>query len=162
MKIFFIRQFAVADEIIPPLHFGYLAGSISFRHKTRIIDQLRDKHSDAKLLDIINREKPDIIGLSGFTKDISSIKALSKKIKGHVTDTKIIVGGVQMTLMPKDSFEYLYNTIDYGFIGESEKAFSSFVESINGGIGAEDRTVNGHCEGFVHVRVEKTTVVIGP
>ena len=140
MKIFFIRQSVVADEIIPPLHFGYLAGSISSNHEIRIFDQLRDKYSDKYLQKIVIREQPDVIGFSGYTKDMSSIKSMSQNLKKSIPDSKIILGGVQMTLMPKYTFEFFDDTIDFGFVGESEIAFSKFIDVLDTGI--EDRRLD--------------------
>ncbi len=72
MKIAFFRHFSISDEIIPPLHFAYLASNFSRRHSVKIYDQLRDRYSDEQLVGTILQEKPDILGFSAFTKDLAS------------------------------------------------------------------------------------------
>ena len=132
MKISFIRHFAVADEVIPPLHFGYLASSIPKRHNVKIYDQLRDNDSNNRLIELLIRDNADVIGFSAFTKDISYIMSFVSKLKPLLPNAKIVLGGVQMTLMPVETFEYFEGYIDYGFIGESETAFSIFIDAIDG------------------------------
>lgn len=135
MKILFIRHHSVSDEIIPPLHFGYLASSLSQNHRAKIYDQLRDKLSDNLLMDYLLRENPDIIGLSAYTKDIHQVKALMYRIKQLLPGARTVLGGVQMSLMPRETFKHLGRSIDFGFAGESELAFSRFIEAVN-----EDKT----------------------
>ena len=72
MKIVFFRHFSISDEIIPPLHFAYLASNLSRKHSVKIYDQLRDRYSDEQFVKTILQEKPDILGLSAFTKDLAS------------------------------------------------------------------------------------------
>tara|TARA_B100002003_G_C14141553_1_gene548903 strand:+ start:1639 stop:2361 length:723 start_codon:yes stop_codon:yes gene_type:complete len=138
MKILFVQPMAVADEIIPPLHFGYLAGSISKGHEVRILDQLKDRYNLKHLLSIILRENPDVIGLSAYTKDLSFIYKFSIKLNHIVPDSKIVLGGVQMTLMPEETFRYLWNYVDFGFVGECEADFSKFVDAFEIGIENEN------------------------
>ncbi|MEO5356158.1 MAG: B12-binding domain-containing radical SAM protein [Nitrospirae bacterium YQR-1] len=129
MKILFVRLNTTADEIIPPLNYGYLSASVANKDTT-IFDQLRDKDSDTVLIKKIISEKPDILGLSAYTKDISFVKQFVSQIRPILPDTIILLGGVQITLMPVETFQYLRGLIDYGFAGESELAFKKFIENI--------------------------------
>lgn len=97
-----------------------------------MLDQLRDNLSERFLLKFLLGERPDILGLNAYSKDIFHIKELITKIRPTLPTTKIVVGGVQMSLMPSETFEYLQRYIDYGFAGESESGFSKFVEVIKG------------------------------
>ena len=141
LKISFIRHLAVADEVIPPLHFAYLASNLSRKHSVKIYEQLRDRYSDEQLIETILQEKPDILGFSAFTKDIKHIHDLVSKIRPKLSGTKIVLGGVQMTMMPEETYKYMDNLIDFGFAGESEHAFSLFVEFLDSnrsGVGLEE------------------------
>ncbi len=130
MEIAFIRHASVSDEIIPPLHFGYLASCISERHNVIIYDQLRDNLSNQQLLQNLSAQAPDIIGLSAFTKDVEPVKILAGQLKEKFEESIIVLGGIQITLMPDETFEYFENAIDYGFSGESEIAFPIFIDEI--------------------------------
>ena len=131
LKISFIRHLSVADEVIPPLHFGYLASSLPKKHNVTIFDQLRDRVSDNHLIELLVRDNADVIGFSAYTKDISCVMSFVSKIKPLLPNAKIVLGGVQMSLMPVETFEYFNGYVDYGFIGESEIAFSTFVDTID-------------------------------
>ena len=113
MKIAFFRHFSISDEIIPPLHFGYLASNLSRKHSVKIYDQLRDRYSDEKFIETILQEKPDILGFSAFTKDIKQIHDLVSRIRPKLPDTKIVLGGVQMSIMPEETYKYMENLIDF-------------------------------------------------
>ena len=131
IKISFIRHLAVADEVMPPLHFGYLASSLPKKHNVTIFDQLRDRVSDNHLIELLVRDNADVIGFSAYTKDISCVMSFVSKIKPLLPNAKIVLGGVQMSLMPVETFEYFNGDIDYGFVGESEVAFSMFIDAID-------------------------------
>ncbi len=132
MKILFVRLFSVTDEIIMPLHFGYLASSIDPRHEVVILDQLRHKIPEEELIGTIVKERPDVVGFSAYTRDIFKVKNLMSRIKPILPEAKMVLGGVQISLMPQETYEYLWEHIDYGFIGESEIAFSEFIEALDG------------------------------
>lgn len=132
MKIIFIRHYSIVDEIIPPLHFGFLASTLSNTHKVIIYDQLRDKFSNDHLIKLLLKENPEVIGCSAYTRDISQIKAFMSKVRPLLPNAKIVLGGMQMSIMPQETFEYFDGLIDYGFAGESEWAFSTFIDFVNG------------------------------
>ncbi|MBF0518766.1 MAG: radical SAM protein, partial [Nitrospirae bacterium] len=129
MKTVFVRLHTTADEIIPPLNYGYLSSSMSSKNAL-IFDQLRDRNSDTVLIKKIIAEKPDILGFSAYTKDISFVKRFVSQIRPFLPDTIIVLGGVQITLMPVETFKYLGGLIDYGFKGECELAFKKFTEQL--------------------------------
>ncbi|QWR76510.1 B12-binding domain-containing radical SAM protein [Candidatus Magnetomonas plexicatena] len=129
MKTVFVRLHTTADEIIPPLNYGYLSSSISDKN-TLIFDQLRDRDSDTDLIKKIIYEKPDILGFSAYTKDISFVKRFVTQLRSSLPNTTIVLGGVQITLMPVETFKYLDGLIDYGFKGESELAFKQFTDKL--------------------------------
>ncbi len=103
-----------------------------------ILDQLRHKVPEETLIRSIAGEQPDILGFSAYSRDIFQVKKLMSRAATIVPNAKIVLGGVQMSLMPRRTFEYLREYIDYGFTGESELAFSEFVETLEAG-GAEDK-----------------------
>jgi len=131
MKIIFIRPFSIADEIIPPLNYGYLASGLSQKHDVIIFDQLRDKYSDDFLIKALQKEIPDVLGFSAFSKDISNTKSLMSKMRPLFPDTKFVLGGVQISVMPEETFKYIGKSIDYGFVGESEEAFTMLIEELD-------------------------------
>ena len=121
------RLFSVSDEITAPLHFGYLASSIPTKHEVILIDQLRHGNSDVALLRSIVKARPDILGFSIKSKDVSQTKKMLLQIRPLLQHAKIVVGGPQMSLMPCETFKYFDGCIDFGFAGESEIGFSKFL-----------------------------------
>lgn len=61
-------------------------------------------------------QKPDIIGISSFTRTYSDAIEISRKIKTAYPNIPIIIGGHHITAMPED----LDYSMDIGVIGEGE------------------------------------------
>lgn len=133
MKIILLRHFSISDEIISPLHFGYIASTINSRHSIIIADQLLSKISDKNLIRYLIKEEPDILGISAYTKDIFHAKQFLAALKPALPRTLVVLGGVQISLMPRETFEFLSPYLDFGFIGESEYHFADFIERLKNG-----------------------------
>jgi radical SAM superfamily enzyme YgiQ (UPF0313 family) len=127
INVVFIRINSIADEIIPPLHYGYLAASLPGSCKISLIDMLRDNTNEQHLLKEIESKKFDLICLSSYSKDIANIKSLSGKLKVHSPESIIVLGGVQPSLMPEATMEFVEPGVDFCFTGDGENSLARFV-----------------------------------
>jgi radical SAM superfamily enzyme YgiQ (UPF0313 family) len=137
LNVVFIRINSVADEIIPPLHYGYLAASLPRSCNVSLIDMLRDNMDEKCLLKEITSKRFDLICLSGYSKDIVPIRNLSSKLKEHSPESIIVLGGVQSSLMPEATMEFVEPGVDFCFTGDGENSLAKFV-------------VNTECRNFSH------------
>ena len=137
LNVVFIRINSVADEIIPPLHYGYLAASLPRSCNVSLIDMLRDNMDEECLLKEITSKRFDLICLSGYSKDIVPIRNLSGKLKVHSPESIIVLGGVQSSLMPEATMEFVEPGVDFCFTGDGENSLAKFV-------------VNTECRNFSH------------
>ena len=137
LNVVFIRINSVADEIIPPLHFGYLAANLPRSCNASLIDMLRDNMDEECLLKEITDKKYDLICLSGYSKDIVPIRNLSSKLKEHFPKSIIVLGGVQSSLMPEATLEFVAPGVNYCFTGDGENSLAKFV-------------LNTECRNFSH------------
>lgn len=116
-----------------PLGIGYLK---AMAHKEKLIKYVNikileysknDLSGDAKLIDTILSENPDIVGLSLY--EWNSLRSLyiAKKIKQKLQKVKIIVGGPEVT---REDSAYIMNcdAIDIGCIGEGEFTFIEIIK----------------------------------
>lgn len=87
-------------------------------------------------------QKPDIIGISSFTRTYSDAIEISKRIKSTYPTIPIIIGGHHITAMPED----LDYNMDVGVIGEGEVTLYELVTTyIRDSIFNDDNlsTING-------------------
>jgi len=109
----------------PPLAFSYLTSYINKIHpdvEIKILDQIHPK----KVMKIIMKDKPDIIGLTSVSENWYKIKELAKEIK-NITDAKLIIGGVHVTTCPKC---FNNSVFDYAILGEGEIPFTKLITQI--------------------------------
>jgi radical SAM superfamily enzyme YgiQ (UPF0313 family) len=117
-----------------PLAAGYLKAMC---HKIGLLEKVdieilneRDSNlaGDAKLIDIILSKSPDILGFSLYSWNSIRSLFIAKKIKRKLPNTRIIIGGPEVTIESK----YLLNNsvIDIGCIGEGEFTFAEIISHI--------------------------------
>ena len=92
-----------------------------------MIDMLRDNTNEQHLLKEIERRRFDLICLSSYSKDITNIKSLSGKLKVHSPESTIVLGGVQPSLMPEATMEFVAPGVDFCFTGDGENSLARFV-----------------------------------
>lgn len=75
----------------------------------------------------IQKEKPDLIGISSVTEDYTRAIEFARRIKDSIPSTKIIVGGIHISNLP-ESFNPIF---DVGVIGEGEVTVKELLEAIH-------------------------------
>lgn len=126
MKIVLARPNYKSHIITPPLGIGYLSSYLK-QHgiEVKIIDGLRDKLNDIRMLRAIMREKPDAVGITCLTAFYSEVVNLSKLIKNH--NIPCIVGGIHPTFLP---FSTLSDTqADFVVCGEGEIGLLKLIKN---------------------------------
>lgn len=76
--------------------------------------------------DIIFEELPEIVGISSVTQNFEIAKKLIKNIKRISKNTKIILGGIHISLMPNS----VIDEVDYVVLGEGEQTFLELLNYI--------------------------------
>jgi radical SAM superfamily enzyme YgiQ (UPF0313 family) len=110
----------------PPLGLAYLASYIRKKAphiKIKIMDQI----SYRKILKKVEKDKPEIIGISAVSENWFKVKNMGREIKNKLKDSKLVIGGVHVTTQPscfKDS------PFDYGVLGEGEIPFLELIKVI--------------------------------
>lgn len=110
-----------------PLGIAYLASTLKDSCNLEVFDMLVDEN----LLEKIQLEKPDIIGLSVFSVDFIFVEQLIKAIKEVSSSSLIIAGGAHATVAPA---QVLVAGADIVIRGEGENAFLAIVDSFSQGM----------------------------
>ncbi len=111
-----------------------IGGNIDSKHEVYLIDLIRKRRSIKKyLIRIINKIKPDLIGLSAMTWQYDTCVKIAHLIKELRPEVKIVIGGYHATLMHEEiagSREAQW--IDFMIRGEGEEACARLVNAMAG------------------------------
>jgi anaerobic magnesium-protoporphyrin IX monomethyl ester cyclase len=80
------------------------------------------------LLNLLVKEKYDVIAFSAMTIEIKSINRIATKIKEINKNTIIIIGGCHLNSLPKSTMEE-FTSFDLGCIGEHEDQIHNIIEA---------------------------------
>lgn len=114
LSLLFLQKYAYADELIREKYRIMIAGPIS-----------TESQDETDFLELIKKEKPDIIGFSCFLWNIEPTLDLCSKVKQIAPDVSVVLGGPEMN----DPHRILksYPHADFVITGEGEIPFNNFL-----------------------------------
>lgn len=95
----------------------------------KIIDQAFHNSSNERMLDIIKKEKFDLVGFSSYVWNSMSVLKWIRALKKERSDIKIVVGGPQFTFIPRLTMRRLPQ-LDFLIKKEGEIPFLKLVEKL--------------------------------
>jgi radical SAM superfamily enzyme YgiQ (UPF0313 family) len=108
-----------------PLSLGYLISYLQKydeeNHEFKVIDENAGDYVEKELL----KFNPDFVGITSTTPQITRAIEITNFIKNNL-DVPVTVGGVHVTLLPKETL--LKGNFDVGVIGEGETTFFELVQ----------------------------------
>jgi len=121
------------EKSYSPIGILYMAAYLEkYGHSVKVIDVAPEGKNLVDILQIINQEKPKIIGISSMTSSIASAVSLAKSIKSkYGNDILIGLGGVHLCC--DNTFLDRFPVFDFGIIGEGEKTFEEIVRKVKKG-----------------------------
>jgi radical SAM superfamily enzyme YgiQ (UPF0313 family) len=126
MKIILVRTNAHSLHLVPPLGIGFISAYLNKNGiDTVIIDGLRDKLSNNKILDLILKEKPDAVGITCLTAGYNEVIELSNLVKKH--NLKCIIGCIHPSFLPYQTL--LDSKADFVICGEGERSFLELAKN---------------------------------
>jgi anaerobic magnesium-protoporphyrin IX monomethyl ester cyclase len=115
----------------PQLSLGYLAGYLESKNIfCKVIDAKLEGISYSEVIKRCIGE--NIVGITSFTHDIHNASQLAERIKRFSPNTKIIIGGIHATALPKETME-TFPVFDYLVYGEGEETLYELVKAIEEG-----------------------------
>jgi radical SAM superfamily enzyme YgiQ (UPF0313 family) len=115
-------------NIIPSLGLAYLAAVLEKNgYEVKIIDcSLGISHKN--LIELLIKENPRLIGITGTTVAFCSMRRVAEDAKRVLNNVITVVGGAHVTAMPEETMKTPY--FDIGVIGEGEITFLELLERI--------------------------------
>jgi radical SAM superfamily enzyme YgiQ (UPF0313 family) len=109
-----------------PLALEYVGAGVRDRHHVAMVDMRFDRDLDGWL----DRERPDVVAITGYTIDAPAMHDILARVKRWRPETITVVGGHHATVIPED---FLDGTTDYIVLGEGVHTFAELIEAIDSG-----------------------------
>lgn len=117
---------------LPPLGLLYLGAMLKENGiEVKLLDATASALDENGIFKSIERESPDLIGISVLTSTFHRTKELAKRIKAKFLDTPIVMGGPHISVFPSETLEENPD-IDYCVFGEGEHTLVELVEALEG------------------------------
>lgn len=115
-------------NVIPSLGLAYIASVLEkYGYEVKIIDcTLGISHS--QLIELLKKEKPNVIGITGTTSTFVSMKKVAEDIKRYLPPTLVVVGGSHLSAASE--YTMGFDCFDVGIIGEGEISFLELLRKI--------------------------------
>jgi radical SAM superfamily enzyme YgiQ (UPF0313 family) len=104
---------------MPPLNLGYVAALTPNDWHIKIVDEYVEK--------INLSEKPDLVGITAYTANVTKAYELAQKFKDIGVPT--VLGGIHASMMPDESIKY----VDSIVVGEAESSWGKVISDFNKG-----------------------------
>lgn len=110
-------------HIYEPLDLEYIAAGLNSDTEVNILDMRLQKN----LITCLNKNKPDVVGITSYTTHVNTVKNIFHKIKTHNPDIVTVVGGHHATALPHD---FQIDDIDVIVAGEGVYSFQTIVSAL--------------------------------
>jgi len=121
-------KFSSIGTLYPPLGLAYIAAVLEKNNfEVKVIDSEAMKYCYSDVEQIVKKFNPDIVGMSVYFNTLNRCYKVAELIKKINRDTKIVLGGAQVTLDPNSVKN---KNIDFGIYGEGEISFSNLLNTI--------------------------------
>lgn len=122
-------------QLLEPIELGYLAASVPAGHDVRVLDLRFALFPLLRFRAALRQYRPDIVGITGYTHEASTVKALAREVHGSMPAARVIVGGHHATVAAMD---YDIPEIDAIVRGEGCGPFRRIVEAVAQGRALRD------------------------
>lgn len=118
------------ENVMQPLGIGYIAAVLEKNNfDVKIIDCRVSKIDFIKLLEILKRLNPDVIGMTATVLDIQKSIKFAEILKKEFPDAILVLGGPHLTSAPLKTMEQ--SVFDIGVIAEGEYTMLDLVKALS-------------------------------
>jgi len=117
-------------DFLPPLGLMYIASFTQEKsnHEVKILDCPLEKVSYDNLKQRIQKESPDVVGITAMTFTLIDVIKVSKTAKNVNQKIKVVLGGPHVNIYPEETLQN--KEIDFVVLGEGEQAFIDLLDNI--------------------------------
>ena len=113
----------------PPLGLCYLSAALKKAgHQARVLDCEAQGLNMTKLFEIVQQEKPDLIGITATSPELANALTIASELKRRCA-IPIVFGGVHVTIF-KEQLLRENPAVDFGVVGEGEETIVELLETL--------------------------------
>jgi len=129
-RVFLIHPyFDMSLSVVPSLGLGYLASCLrAAGHEVQILDALRDRLSAERVADIVQTERPHLVGVTILSLFYPQARSLIRQLKRSCSSL-VVIGGHHVTALPEASLAE--TTADFAAVGEGEQTIVDLASQID-------------------------------
>lgn len=116
----------------PYMGLGYLATALRKKgYSVKILHCIKERMGLGDFKSYINNIKPSVIGFTGVSYDIGSIRESIRIVKDIDKDIPVVIGGAHVSAVPEAAMQDDFQDADYAFRGESEIGLPMLMDFIS-------------------------------
>lgn len=116
-------------HLSPPLGLAYIASALmAAGHRVSALDLNVSGMNPLRVSGIIERERPDVVGISAMTETITNGLAVARIVKTVAPETVVVMGGAHPSILPLEVLDE--DAVDYIVVGEGERAMVELVSAL--------------------------------
>lgn len=124
----------------------------------KVIDAKLSKLSVSAVLESLESENAQLVGITSMTHEITSAAELAAGIKMRFPDKKVVIGGPHATALPAETLRD-FPAFDFLVHGEGEKPLVNLVNAMNQGDGYDNiKGLSCRLNGGLSVKIEEDPV----
>jgi len=124
-----------ARSIFPPLGLLSLAAFLKNRHNVIVLDMILSDQSEHDLPELLNKIKPDIVGVTVVIGLWPSALRIFRKIKNIAPSIYTVAGGPNVTYYTQETFSH--KEIDFLIVGNGQKPLMELCDQLENGNNGE-------------------------
>ncbi|KPJ60301.1 MAG: hypothetical protein AMJ42_01510 [Deltaproteobacteria bacterium DG_8] len=115
----------------PPLGLLYLAAYLQkhSNHQVKMLDCQVEELNYKQIKDIIQKDKPDVVGLTTMTFTLIDVFKIVQLVKEIDPEIKVVLGGPHIDIYPMETISQ--PGVGYLVLGEGEKPFKNLLDEID-------------------------------
>jgi anaerobic magnesium-protoporphyrin IX monomethyl ester cyclase len=114
----------------PHIGLGYCASYLRSKGlPITVLDAKLEKLSVLDTLERIDTIKPDIVGLTAYTQEITHVACLAHRIKKAYPSIRTVIGGIHATVLPLETLRE-FPSFDFVVFGEGEATLCELVKAL--------------------------------
>ncbi len=118
-------------RLSPPLGLAYIASALmADGHRVSAIDLNVSGLNLTRVAGIIERERPEVVGISAMTETITNGLAVAQAVKAVAPETVVVLGGAHATIRPLEVLAE--DAVDYVVVGAGERTMVALVSALSG------------------------------
>ena len=128
-------------NVIPPLGLAYVASYLEKNgFDVKIVDCSLGK-SHEEMMNILRKEKPDVVGITSTTPVYESALKVAENVKREIQETVVVIGGSHVTALPEEVMKTGF--FDFGVLGEGELTMLELCKELEKNNGKDVKKIKG-------------------